>query len=78
MATLGLPVDEEQRPSITLAVDVQGLDEFLDAMKQMDTAVSRLCDGLERMNVISRMLRKTFHITNNYHITCSGEHDEEG
>ena len=77
MATLGLPVEEEQRPSLTLAVDVQGCDEFLDAMKQMDAAVGRLCDRLERMSVISRALRKTFHITNNYHITCSGDHDKE-
>ncbi len=67
-----------KKDELTVAVDVQGLDEFLDAMKQMDAAVSRLCDRLERMNVISRALRKTFHITNNYHITCSGDHDEEG
>lgn len=68
---------KSKKDSLTIAVDVQGLDEFLDAFRQMEAAVDKMCDKLERMNTISRMLRKTFNITNNYHLTLFNDPDEE-
>ena len=59
MATLRSPKAEE-KPSISLNVDVQGLPEFIDAFSQMEAAVDKLCDKLERTSMISRLLRKTF------------------
>ena len=69
--------EAKEKPSISLDVDVQGLPEFLDAFSQMEAAVDKLCDKLERMNVISRRLRKTFNITHNYHLTLFNDPDEE-
>lgn len=71
MATIGEPLEPKEKPSIALDIDVQGLPEFLDAFSQMEAAVDKMCDKLERMNTISRTLRKTFNVTNNYHLTFS-------
>ena len=66
-----------KKDELTVTVDIQGLDEFLDAFGQMDTAVDELRNSIQRLGWVCRIFRKTFHITNHYHITYSGDPDEK-
>ena len=68
---------KSKEDELTVKVDVQGLDEFLESFHQMDVAVNELRNSLQHLSGLCHYLRKSFNITNNYRLSYSNEPDEK-